>query len=326
MTCTCHATPGRDPLLAAAVGPLDQPFPVPAYPPADWFHDRPDWLTPDTKISVDDEGRVAGYFYNAGQCLVHNHGACPSPSPTGYSAFHQQHVATADGELALVGVIGNVNGHANEYAPVSVAQAHYADPDAQLIECRAYDDEHGGFILGSLVPHATHGDVALIRRSALSGDWRPMPPEWFEAHGVSARTAALCEYFDCIGPTLVTRPGLPLVRRFAAAILGGCGGIDQGATMEPTTIELPDGTKITTPPAAPAVAPGPHPVPAAQAAVDTAAATAAPGDPMPPAADDQPSEDGDVAELKGRVDALESAVEELTKIVMGDAEPLDAVD
>ena len=240
-------------LTAAAVEPFEAAFPVPAYAPRTWFTDKPDWLTPETKIEVDDSGRVAGYFYHQGQCLVHDSAACPGPSPTNYAAFHQQAAITDDGESIGVGVIGNTNGHANPRAPISVAQAHYADPDRQLLIGRAYDDEHGGYFLGALVPGRTYGDVALVRRSALSGDWRYMPEAWWSGHGVTAATVNAVMGYDCIGPTLVTRPGLPLIRQFArtaalddtpAAILGGAGGIQLEARMPKTRTTLPGGITI----------------------------------------------------------------------------------
>lgn len=267
--CSCggiHPGPGGVAFLGAATEPFDAPFPVPAYPPREWFTERPEWLTPETKIGVDDEGRVAGYFWNAGQCLLYRPDACPKPSPTRYAAFHQSHVAAADGELVEVGVIGNTHGHAHPLAHVDAASRHYQDPSAQLISCRAYDDEHGGYILGSVVPNATYGDVALIRRSALSGDWRHMPRQWWDAHGVQAGVVSACEGFDCIGPTLVTRPGLPIVRRFAgrdtrhAAILGGVGGIQLEELMSETKIDLPGGISVTTTGPVP---PGPQPIQAA---------------------------------------------------------------
>jgi hypothetical protein len=296
MTCDCKV------VQAAAVEPFDALYPTPLYPPHTWFTEKPDWLQPDTKISVDDDGRVAGYFYNAEQCLVHDHGACPRPSPTGYAAFHQQDVVLDDGETIRVGAIGNTNGHASPYARVDAAQAHYADPDRQLMAVRAYDDEHGGYILGSMVPGKTFGDVALVRRSALSGDWRPMPPQWWQSHGVTASLVNECEGYDCIGPTLVTRPGLPLVRSFvngesrAAAILGGVGGIqfsEQEYDMTATqTIELTDGTKITTP--MPMQAASPPPPPPAQQAPPAKAA---------PPADAQP------ANIEERVAQCEKAIQ-----------------
>jgi hypothetical protein len=310
MTCSCERTT----IQAAAVEPFDSLYPTPLYPPHAWFTDKPDWLTPDTKISVDDEGRVGGYFYNRDQCLVHDHGACPRPSPTGYAAFHQQDVVLDDGETIRVGAIGNTNGHASPYARVDAAQAHYADPDRQLMAVRAYDDEHGGYILGAMVPGKTYGDVALVRRSALSGDWRPMPPQWWQSHGVQASLVNECEGYDCIGPTLVTRPGLPLVRSFnsetrAAAILGGVGGVqlieeeyDMGAQQ---VIELTDGTRITLPMQA-----------------------ASPPPPPPGATKEAPPQDSAAGGVEERLAALEGAVqaiiEQINKMMQGQVAAVEA--
>lgn len=297
-TCSCQQ-PGS--VLAAVTAPLSEPFPAPAYPPLEWLTERPEWLTPETKLAVADDGRVAGYFYHAGQCLVHDASACPQPSPTGYAAFHQNDLVVASGEVARVGVIGNTNGHANPYGSIGAAQAHYADPDRQLVVCRAYDDEHGGFILGSVLPTATYGDVALLRRSALSGDWRPFPDAWWSAHGVRAATVAMCEGYDCVGPTLVTRPGLPLVQRYGlgaaparAAVLGGIGGVQlEEPAVADTVIDLPGGGKITLPPT-------------------TAAPVAAPDAAMLAVAGDDPARQAatEIATDGGRLEQRLSAVEE----------------
>lgn len=232
--------------VAAAVEPFDTPFPVPEYPPRDWFTEPPDWvegwrldhgLGPSRdsngilRLTVTDEGRVGGYFFDDGQCIVHMPNACPTPSPTGYAAFHQNDVITEDGQALCCGVIGNVHGHASPMLDWQRAQAHYADPSSQMILCRAGDDERGGWIAGAVIPGLTYGDVAMLRRCGLSGDWRPMPSSWWKEHGVAASVVRRSEGFDCIGPTLVTRPALPLVKRFAApglraaAILGGTAGV-----------------------------------------------------------------------------------------------------
>lgn len=323
--CSCNATPPTpaSPLLAAATEPLDAPFPVPAYPPADWFTEKPSWLTPDTKLSVDDEGRVAGYFYHHGQCLVHDASACPRPSPTSYAAFHQSEVITANGEPLNVGVIGDVGGHADPYASVTTAIAHYADPAKQKLIVRAYDDDVGGVILGSMVPETgtvrrpiNYGDVALVRRSATSGDWRPMPPAWWRAFGIQASVVDLCEGYDCIGPTLVTRPGLPLVQRFLdahgarAAALGGWGGIqldEEEYRMEPaknvTVIDLGNGATITLPNGSPMAAEaGPRPV-ATQAAAALAEEAPAPVE--------EPVDSARVASIEERVAAVEDVARQL---------------
>lgn len=250
------------PRAAANTEPFNVPFPVPEYPPAEWFDGPPDWVEewrrengygPSLdengvlKLTVTDEGRVGGWFYDAGQCIIHDHTACPGPSPTRYAAFHQNDIIVADGTTLRVGVIGNTHGHASPWVDYVQAQRHYADPSAQMIVCRAGDDERGGWIAGAIVPGLTFGDVAMLRRCALSGDWRPMPATWWLAHNVSAQAVAAAEGYDAIGPTLVTRPALPLVTAFTAAlsdhpsaILGGNGGVQ--IAEESPFVEVDDGT------------------------------------------------------------------------------------
>lgn len=303
---TAHAHAG--PLTAAATEPLDSPFPVPAYPPRSWFTEKPDWLVtpqqsmaahlaaggsqfdaPLLKLQIADDGRVAGYFHDRGQCLVHDPRACPAASPTRHAAFHQSNLVTADGEMITVGIIGNVGGHANPHAPVSVAQAHYADPNAAIVAGRAYDDEHGGYILGSVVPWATYGDVARARLHPLSGDWRPMARAWWDAHGITAAAIRECEGYDCIGPTFVNRPGLPLVRRALR------GSVEELPMAESAPVVVHQHFHDSPP--------GPVLDPARAAAVADAARTAAdePGEPM----EDEATETPDVAELAA---ALEQAL------------------
>jgi hypothetical protein len=288
---------------AAATEPLDAPFPVPAYPPRAWFEEKPDWLVPGTDLHVDDNGRVAGYFMDRGSCLVHNHNACPQPSPTGYAAFMQQHLIVEDGSEIRVGVIGNVGGHADPTWRWDAASAHYSDPNLQKVVCRAYDDEHGAYILGAMIPGSTYGDVSLVRLCSLSGDWRPMPPSWWLQHGISAGAAKAVDFFDCVGPTLVTRPGLPMVERRQAALLGGCGGIDlpEEETMSETTIEVPGGITIRSQNAT--TTPGPHPAPAV---------VAAPPPPPPPPAEEEES-GGEVT--REEFDALVERVQQIGGLV-----------
>lgn len=243
--------------------PLAETFPIPEYAPAEWFEmPSEDELAPGQGLTITDDGRVFGYFWEGDSCMLGLPGwpdvcTAPTHSPTNYAAFHQQDYVTADGETIRVGAIGNVGGHASPYASVSVAQKVYADPEAQRIVARAYDvPGKGALIAGVLVPGLTYGDVAQLRRSALSGDWRPMEDAWFKRNEVPAQAAAAVQFYDCIGPTLVTRPGLPLVKAYRSArtaaappvILGGLGGVQladgEGVPyMEPETIEIeiPDG-------------------------------------------------------------------------------------
>lgn len=223
---------------ALATQPFDQPFPTPEYIPPEWLTEEPTWIhdwraehgygpaverlasgKALPRLTVTDEGRVGGYFRPQGVCLVDQTATMkpgqhecwvPGPSPTSYARFHQQDAVTTQGQVMLAGVIGNVGGHASPFASGSAASAHYADPNAQMIICRLGDAAAGGWLAGALVPGLTFGDVALLRRCALSGDWR-----WFRADAIQASAG-----YDCLGPTLVTRPGLALVQ------LGSAGSPD----------------------------------------------------------------------------------------------------
>lgn len=240
---------------AASMGDASEPFPVPVYIPDEWL-ERPTWLAADTPgLTITDEGQAAAYFYQRGACLVHDPSACPQPSPTGYAMFHQQRAITASGEEVLVGVIGNNHGHANPLGTIADASAHYSDPTTQLMLGRVGDDEHGGWFAGAIVPGLTHAEVAMLRRCALSGDWRPMPPDWWARNGVSASQAAAADGYDSLGPTLVNRPGLPIVRRFMAAdamgdalpvLLGGMGGVQLEGGCEGCADTSPDQATSTT--------------------------------------------------------------------------------
>lgn len=165
-------------------------------------------MEPGTKITVTDEGRVYGYFAEWGACILDGTNDCwtAPPSPTDYAVFRQGDVLTAEGEVRPVGVIGNTGGHASPLVTTSAAMAFYQNPNLALAIVDAGEDEHGAWIAGTLTPEATHGDVALIRRSALSGDWR-----WFQRSPVPGQHRWNPGY-DCLGPTIVNRPGLPLAR------------------------------------------------------------------------------------------------------------------
>lgn len=323
---------------AAATEPFETPFPVPEYPAAEMF-ERPAWLERGQGLTIMDDGSVAGYFHDGEGCIIGAPGCVrPTPSPTGYAGFHQQPQVLADGSSIRVGVIGSVGGHANPYVTASSASRHYADPNCQRIVCRAFDDfdergvYRGAYIAGVLVPRVgaeqrpiTFADVAAIRRCSMSGDWRPMEPEWFDRNGVTRQAAAAVEFYDCIGPTLVTRPGLALVRAYrqgarAAAVLGGLGGVQlqpvldlsqlhddpEGATMQtimlgagdsaPTTLEVPDGSIIESRPDGSVSVTVPDAPAAATAAADT------------PPTDEPPAPAAIDPEFVARVASIETAV------------------
>lgn len=321
--CTCNTTTLTAVAAATALltPPMADPFPTIEYAPSEWFDGPPRWvpawraahslptgIDPATgenlayRLTITDDGRVGGWFFEKGTCLVEGPGECwqPPPSATGYALFHQQDVVTDKGQLLRVGAIGNVGGHASPFVGPSTAQKHYADPSAQLIVCRAGDDEIGAWIAGALVPGVKWADVALLRRSALSGDWRPMDLRWFKAAGVAPSDP---DGYDCVGPTLVTRPGLPLIKKFARAAalpvyLGGSGGVQLDQEVPAMIIQQADGTTIELTDAELGQA--------VSAYLETrTAAEAAPPDGASPDVAAQ------VADLTARVDAIQPVVEEI---------------
>lgn len=180
------------------------------HPPMDWFFEPPEWFDDSTKIWIDSDGRAAGWYYHAGVCIIDgNEGECwtPSPSPTGNELFHQGSMMVMDDgtpTIIEVGVIGGGGEHAPAWMSPEAAAAYYADVTKQLLVGRIYDDPaRGGFFLGCVLPEMTVAQVDMVRRSALSGDWRWRRQD-LSGHRLNA--------YDAIGPWLVTRPGLPLHR------------------------------------------------------------------------------------------------------------------
>lgn len=221
-------------------GELHDPFaPDLRHPDISWFFDPPEWFDDSVKIWVDSDGRAAGWYYHADTCIIDgNEGECwsPSPSPTGNELFHQGSVIAMDGDtptIVEIGVIGGGGEHAPVWMTAEAAADYYADVTKQLLIGRIYDDPNrGGFFLGCVLPQVSNAQVDMVRRSALSGDWR-----WRRANLAGH---ALNSY-DAIGPWLVTRPGLPLhrmghtVMRLASAgsdhpviVSAICGPIDVG--------------------------------------------------------------------------------------------------
>lgn len=197
-------------LLRDGLEPTDL-FGAPLWIPEEWTVRRDD-LEPGTKISVTAAGQVEGYFFEWGECVIRGGGPgdcwTPPSSPSGYEPFHQSdmQILTAAGKQRIVpgGMIG-IGGHAPQNASFQQAVRHYQYPSRGRMIGRLYENEIGGYFRGGLMPQATLADVALIRASALSGHW-----EYREQfHDTDGR---LVSGYDCLGPCMVTRPGLPLTR------------------------------------------------------------------------------------------------------------------
>lgn len=197
-------------LFREGLSPNDS-YGAPLWFPESWLDPIPD-LEGGTKITVTASGEAYGYFFEWGECVIRGGGPgdcwTPVPSPSGYEPFHQSdaQVITASGERKIVkaGMIG-VGGHAPDNATFHQAIKWYNHPERGRMIGRLHENGIGGYFHGALLPQATFADVALIRASALSGHWEYRD----RIHTAAGRIIA---GYDCLGPCMVTRPGLPLTR------------------------------------------------------------------------------------------------------------------
>lgn len=190
---------------------LDAPFPTPHgfTPPIEWLLEPHHDVIPGATALITADGRFCAYSHEWDRCHVSftGTGECWTPprSVTGNRMFHQSRTTamTADGSIVEVpaGVVPFGGGHAPLDATVAEAQQWYDRPDVTKVIARAVEVDDGCVICGFIVPGTTHREVALMRASALSGDWRWVPQLYD---------------LDYLGPCFVARPGLPLSLEHAA--------------------------------------------------------------------------------------------------------------
>lgn len=293
--------------------PVDPNAPVgaPLYPPKDWFQ-KPAELQRGAKIAVITEGpqagRVFGYVAPNKQCILsgrEKQECWQVPhSPTNYAAAMQGDTLTAEGELIRTANVGGEVDHAPiAWTRFEKVRDHYANTASQVMRVVYGQDDYGVWAAGALWPEITHRQAAVVRASALSGDWR-----WRQE----------LDGYDMAGSQMVSIPGFPLIPTVAAraasasdphpAIIGGFGGIPEEQPMAPEpTVEM-DLSRFTASELQRlhAILTGASPlVPAVTAGAGCACQshTAAPEGELPMA-----PEAGDLA---GRIEALERQVEEL---------------
>lgn len=213
----------------------------PLHPPARFF-EKPDWLAQGQKLTVvtdgPDAGRAAGYVAPFGQCILDGRPGCweVPPSPTGYAAAMQGETLTAEGDKIRTANIGGGVNHARLSASFQGAVAHYDNTASQLLRVVYGEDDYGVWCAGAVWDDVTERDLAVIRASALSGDWRFRPE---------------LGAFDMSGAQLVNTPGFPHMRRAAGlgelrtlVYVGGMGGAGEfepecGCTdVDPTETRL----------------------------------------------------------------------------------------
>lgn len=161
----------------AVVASADAPLPTLLAPPAEWFAQpdipegqRGNW------VHITPEGQVTGYMALWGECHIGYEGACMAPPRMGaahvYPRFHTGAVVTTAGEELTVGRLTLATGHADGRLSAGAAAAHYDNTGHQVAWVRCGEDDHGIWVAGQITPMATPEQIATLRASELSGDWR----------------------------------------------------------------------------------------------------------------------------------------------------------
>jgi hypothetical protein len=140
-------------------------------PPRAWFADP--GLTSPTPLTVTDEGRVYGHLALGDTCHTGFRGQCVTvPRGADYSAFLTSRVFCDNGERVAVGPLVADDGHCPPSWPVDKVARYYSDPRLAAAYVTVGEDEWGVWIAGATSAQASAGQVELLRRHPLSGDWR----------------------------------------------------------------------------------------------------------------------------------------------------------
>ncbi len=148
---------------------------APLRPPAHWFDD-PMFEGP-TPLTVTADGQVKGHLALWNVCHFGLQDVCRMAphSNSGYQYFMTGSVLTADGTQRKVGRITLGTGHANLRMGYIPAADHYDNTGTAVAVVAAGEDRFGPWVAGATVPGVPEEKVAELRRSPLSGDWRPTP-------------------------------------------------------------------------------------------------------------------------------------------------------
>lgn len=143
----------------------------PAQPPAEWF-DNP-LLDEPTPLTITDDGRVFGHIATWNTCHIGRQGGCVTPPRSGdYSYFTTGVIRCEEGCEIPVGVISVGGGHADIGADANAAARHYDATSSVGAYVAAGEDDHGIWVAGAVRPGITDEELAELRGSAPSGDWR----------------------------------------------------------------------------------------------------------------------------------------------------------
>lgn len=174
-------------------------MPAPLNPPKSWF-EHPGVIPTDKRVAITADGRVYGYVALWDTCHVGLPGCTKPPkgSPTNYAYAHTGETVTEEGEIIATANIGGGAGHA--FTDDAAPNEFYDNTSSQLMRVRYGEDDNGLWFAGALWPDVNDLEVARIRASAISGDWR-----WFGSWRKTRDGG-----YDFAGSCLVNIPGYPM--------------------------------------------------------------------------------------------------------------------
>lgn len=144
----------------------------PAAPPADFFTD-PHFTSLQRYVTITADGRFMTHVAGWGECHVGYGDMCvTAPREADYSHFAVGTVLTSDGTTIPTGVIALKGGHADPSLDASSARSHYDDPSSAKVDVVLGTDEFGIWASGAIRVGTTPEDIAALRASGVSGDWR----------------------------------------------------------------------------------------------------------------------------------------------------------
>ena len=155
---------------------------APEQPPADWFTPRA--LDGPTPITVTARGEVYGHLapWDVPHVGIRDENVYAPRSRVNYDLFHSRDVTTAEGKTVRAGVLLVDCDHAPIDADIAEARDYHEQVCTPAAVVRAYEDEHGIAVRGSLLPGLSVDQVAQLRK--LSGEWRTAHLELMAAVGV----------------------------------------------------------------------------------------------------------------------------------------------
>jgi hypothetical protein len=141
-------------------------------PPREWFADPQ--LSGPTPLTVTADGRVYGHLAAWNVCHMGIADRCvlAPRSQTGYKYFRNGDVMTADGSMIKVGRLTVGTGHADARLGYIPAADHYDNTGTAAAIVVPREDQWGINVAGAVTADATPEQIAALRRSPLSGDWR----------------------------------------------------------------------------------------------------------------------------------------------------------